>query len=234
MKLRKYLALLLSFLMLFSLTACGGDKEENESPSGGEVIERSEGLRETETTAAEVVEEDTGEQEVLDWWEGQWYGWWMIFDGDGYYADYITEAYDCCMVIEPFEGKHLISIWDEDFNDYESNCLAEVLVEIEPDGGNGAYGRAVSVDDEGSFFWYGSIGQGDWSIDPEYAGVDNMLIIEGAYTDEDGEYCEYGVVLTKWGYEWNEEDSTYPPDYYESYFLPLMEEGEDLPIVFEP
>ena len=36
------------------------------------------------------------------------------------------------------------------------------------------------------------------------------------------------------GYEWNEEDSTYPPDYYESYFLPLMEEGEDLPIVFEP
>jgi len=78
------------------------------------------------------------------------------------------------------------------------------------------------------------VGSGDWIIDPEYAGVDNMLIIEGSYTDNAGDYLEYGVVLTKWGYEWNEEDATDAPYYDEDYFLPLMEASEPLPLVFIP
>ena len=176
----------------------------------------------------------TDDSGSYDWWEGDWYGWWMIFDGDGYYADYIDYSWDCCMYIEPMGDHHLISIWDEDFNDYENNCLAEVLVDIDLLGGDGFYGEAVSVEDENNFFWNAGVGAGEWVIDPEVAGVDNMLIIEGSFTDADGEYCEYGVVLTKWGYEWNEADSTYPPYYYEEFFLPLMEAGEPLPIVFEP
>jgi len=229
MKYRKYIAFFLTLVMVFTLAACGGDKEE--AASLGETVERSSGLKASDSSSKAA---DTADSQELDWWEGQWYGWWMIFDGDGYYADYINEAFDCCMMLEPTQGGHRISIWDEDYNSYEDDCLAEVLVEIDPDGGDGPYGTAVSVADDGNYFWYGEVGQGDWSIDPEYAGVDHMLIIEGSYTDDEGEYCEYGVVLTKWGYEWNEDDSTYPPDYYDTYFLPLMEEGEELPTVFEP
>ena len=208
MKYRKPIAILLALFMLFSLAACGGGEDQDgssASPSTGE------------------------SPQDYSWWEGEWYGRWMVFDGSGYYADYIDYSFDCCTVIEPIEGGHLISIWDEDFNSYEDNCLAEVLVEIDLKNN-----EAVSVYDSNNYFWDGSVGSGDWIIDPEYAGVDNMLIIEGSYTDNAGDYLEYGVVLTKWGYEWNEADSTYPPDYYESYFLPLMESGEDLPIVFEP
>ncbi|MBQ3076319.1 MAG: hypothetical protein IJC43_00535 [Clostridia bacterium] len=162
-------------------------------------------------------------------WEGQWYGWWTIFDGDGYYYDYINYSWDCCVVIEPMDGNHLISIWDEDMNSYEDNCLAEVLVEIDL-----KKDEAVSVYDSRNQFWGVPVDSGDWVIDPDYAGVDDMLIIEDAFTDQNGDYCEYGVVLTRWGVEWNEIDSTYPPDYYESYFLPLMKQGKDLPAVFEP
>ncbi len=223
MKYRKYISILLAFVMLFALAACsGGDDKDNTggSPSSGESIQPSGSLSNTGNSTSD---------EDYSWWEGDWYGWWMIFDGDGYYADYINEAWDCCVDIEPRDNGHLISIWDEDMNDYENNCLAEVEVEIDLDKN-----VAKSIGASGDHFWDGEVAAGDWVIDPEDVGVENMLMIESSFTDENGDYCEYGVVLTKWGYEWNEEDSTYPPDYYESYFLPLMEAGEDLPIVFDP
>ncbi len=165
------------------------------------------------------------------WWEGGWYGWWMVFDGDGYYADYINEARDCCAYIDREDNSHLISIWDDVYNDAYNNCLAEVEVEIDLDKN-----VATSVYNGINFFWFDDVEAGDWVIDQEDAGVDNMILIEGSFTDADGDYCEYGVVLTRWGYEWNEEDSTYPPppDYYESYLLPLMEDEEHPPWDFVP
>ena len=218
MKLRKILALALALTMIFALAACGGGTTEPTTPA-----------------PAPVTPAPAPEAEVLSWWEGNWYGWWTIFDGDGDYYDLVNEAWDCCVCIEPMEDGHLISIWDEDFNDYDGKCLAEVKVEINPDGGDGPYGEAVSVTDSRNYFWKGAVEQGDWTIDPVYAGVDNMLIIEGSYIDDNGDYCEYGVVLTKWGYEWNEAESTYAPDNYYNYFLPLMDDGvELLPPVFEP
>ena len=60
-------------------------------------------------------------------------------------------------------------------------------------------GKAVSVEDDRNYFWYGSVGQGDWSIDPEDTGTDKMIIMESSFSNEDGDYCKYGVVLTKWG-----------------------------------
>ncbi|MDO4733121.1 MAG: hypothetical protein Q4B50_06370 [Bacillota bacterium] len=177
--------------------------------------------------------EELSAEEVNAWWEGDWYGWWTLFDGDGSYSEYLDSSWDCCVRIKPFEGKHLISVWDEDFNSYEDECLAEVIVEIDPSSGGGSYGLATSVSDERNFFWNSSLDAGDWSIDPAYAGVDNMLIIEGSFTDVEGDYCEYGLVLTKWGFEWNEADSTAPPTMYYDYFLPLIESGAEIPLILE-
>ena len=235
MKTRKYISIILVMVMMFSLAACGGGDKETDngaSDSSKETLEPGSGLDSTgkEDTAENTVSDSGGD---VSWWEGDWYGWWTIFDGDGYYADYINEAWDCCMYFEPMEDHYLITVWDEDYNDYEENCLAEVLVDIDFSSGDGEHGEAVSVADDRNFFWNGSVEAGNWTIDPAYAEYDNMLIIEGSFTDSDGEYCEYGIVLTKWGYEWNE-DATYAPDYYEDYFLPLLEADEDLPIIFEP
>ena len=177
-------------------------------------------------------------EEAFDWWAGGWYGWWMVFDGDGLYADLINEAWDCCAYIEPFIGsdsgvdEFLISIWDEDYNDYYENCISEAVLQFSPTAGGGDLGAMVSTD-KGGYFWAGEVAQGDWLIDPDYAGYDNMIIIEGNYVDEDGEYLEYGIVLTKWGQEWNP-DATYEPDYYYDYFLPLIEDGAEIPLTLEP
>lgn len=163
----------------------------------------------------------------IDWWQGDWYGWWMIFDGDGSYADLKGASWDCCAYIEESEKDYIISIWDEEYNDYFESCLAEVPLKIDAKKG-------VATSQDGGFFLFGDVNKDDWSIDCAYPGVENMLIIEGTFTDADGETCEYGIVLTKWGVEWNEDESTTPPAYYESYFLPMIKAGEELPTVFEP
>lgn len=168
-----------------------------------------------------------------EWWLGDWYGWWTIFDGDGSYEEMINESWDCCTYIEESgDGTYLISIWDEDYNNYESNCLAEVNVKL--DSGMTEKGAMVSIGAEGDYFWYGDVLEYDWNIDPYDTGTENMITINGSYIDEEGEYCEYGVVLTKWGYEW-QEDLVFAPDYYEDYFRPLLESGETfLPVEFNP
>ena len=58
-------------------------------------------------------------------------------------------------------------------------------------------------------------------------------MIFGEGTDENGESLEYMITLCKWGCEWDE-NAGQCPEYYESYFLPLMNEGAELPAVFEP
>lgn len=48
-------------------------------------------------------------------------------------------------------------------------------------------GKAVSVEDDRNYFWYGSVGQGDWSIDPEDTGTDKMIIMESSFSNEEQE-----------------------------------------------
>ena len=205
---KQKISLLLAFIMLLALTACGGGKEPAET---------------VELTQAE-------KDQIYDWWEGDWYGWWTIFEGDGYYADQVNQSLDCCIRIERIdEEHHLITIWDEYYNSYSGDCLARVKVKIDP-----VTNKATSVMDADNYFYYGTVGSHGWVIDPKYAGTDGMLIIEGDFTDDQDDYCEYGVVMSQWGNEWVESESTYAPYHYYNYFQPLMAAGKDLPEIFLP
>ena len=168
-----------------------------------------------------------------DFWLGDWYGWWTITDGDGYYADLIGACWDCCAYIEPYEDNYLMTIWDTDFNDYVENPLAEVVLGISGLMAFTENGVASSLANEGNFFWAGGVGEGDWYMDPGFVDDDDTVVISSEYVDGDGDRLEYSVYLTKWPSEWNTSvvDS---PMYYESFFRPLMEEGGELPAVFEP
>ncbi len=150
----------------------------------------------------------------------QWYGWWMITDATGDYEDYDGEYFDCCATFEKTnEGYVLMSIWDETYPDYEDECLGEVYFE-EIDG------MLVSV--EGGFFYTGeAVGEGQMLIDPDFSDFEHTLFTYANIEDETGSFVA-SINLTEWGYEWDEEFNDYPT-YYESYFLPLMEEGEGLP-----
>lgn len=150
----------------------------------------------------------------------QWYGWWMVCDAEGEYEDYDGAYFDCCVSFEKTnEGYTLMSIWDEIFSDYEDNCLGEIYFR-EVDG------RLASV--EGGFFFNGeTVGNDKVIINPELVDFENTLFTTVDVEDEDGKFVA-ALNLTQWGYEWNEEFNDYPT-YYDSYFLPLMEDGEALP-----
>jgi len=168
-----------------------------------------------------------------DFWLGDWYGWWTVTDGSGYYEEFVGDCWDCCAYIEPYEDNYLMTIWDTDFNDYYEDPLAEVFMEL---GGFLAFtenGAASSLENEANFFWAGGVGEGEWYLDPGFLEDDDTVVIASEYVDSDGDRLEYAVYLTKWPSEWNT-DVVDNPEYYESFFLPLMEQGGELPTVFEP
>ena len=150
----------------------------------------------------------------------QWYGWWMVCDATGEYEDYDGSYFDCCVSFEKTnEGYTLMSIWDEVFSDYESDCLGEIYF-------NEVDGRLVS--EAGGFFFNGEgIGKEKVIINPELVDFENTLFTTIDVEDENGTFVA-AISLTKWGCEWNEEFNDYPT-YYDSYFLPLMEDGKAIP-----
>ena len=87
-------------------------------------------------------------------------------------------------------------------------------------------GMLVSA--EGGFFYTGeAVGEGQMVIDKDFSDFEHTLFTYANIEDEYGSFVA-SISLTEWGYEWDEEFNDYPT-YYDSYFLPLMEEGKALP-----
>ena len=154
--------------------------------------------------------------------DSEWYGWWMVTDATGEFEEYDGAYFDCCANFEPTsEGYTLMSIWDEVYTDYNNNCIGEIYLEYYEDlGYSSVEGFFLTGDDIAS--------DGQVMVIPEAAGVENALYITIPIETEDGGFTAE-LFLTEWGYEWDEELAT-TPTYYDSYFLPLMEDGEALPV----
>ena len=174
-------------------------------------------------SAPSIDDEDEDEDEdVADsfdgQWNDQWYGWWMIGNPTGEFADYDGVYFDCCAAFEPNdEDMTILSIWDEEYSNYENNCLAEIYFTV--DGT-----MAIS---EGGYFFAGDVEKDALVIDRDFSDYDNTIFFTADVETEEGAFTAL-VYLTKWGYEWDE-DFADAPTYYDSYFLPLMEDGKALP-----
>ena len=165
-----------------------------------------------------------------DWWEGDWYGWWIVTDATDEY-DYLIDSYwDACATIEVDGTTGTIAVWDENYQCSEPLAL----VEGEFDEGFGDYGCFES--DSGTFM-DSEVGYWDWVVDSDAADagyIDNMVCISGTYTDDDGESFDYYIFLRPWGMEWDDlegkeiptapYDDMMPGGYY-SWYLPLLEKG---------
>ncbi len=91
---KKYLSLLLALLLIFSLAACGGgDNKGGDDKSGDDKTG-------TERIDTEVSGGFDGSLEWLDYWTGDWYGWWAMTDPTGEYADFGEGVWDACAYIE--------------------------------------------------------------------------------------------------------------------------------------
>ena len=162
--------------------------------------------------------------ELETYWDGGWYGWWMMENCTGYYADLEGYWWDLCAEIDIDEsGTGTISLWDEDYT--RDNLLGLVSIYIDTSSGADAHGSLVSV--SGSFE-IGDIGEGDWNASPADAGYDDCLMFTGKVQDGEDSY-EYTIVLRPWGTLWDDVEEDFLPYYYDDWYLPLIEENAEMP-----
>lgn len=191
----------------------------------------------TQNTDIELpTEPNTEATEAADpvsaYWEGDWYGWWVVTNAGGNYADWVDCYWDACATVSSYiDGTGNITIWDEDCA--EDECIIDTDVTF--GAGTTDYGCMMS---ESGSFWGCEIGHADWIVDPgasAVSSVDHMICIEGTYSDPDDNgdsWFDYVFYLRPWGMEWEDvryvTDLPYDdmmPKYYDTWYLPLIESG---------
>ncbi len=182
------------------------------------VLNRVEFDRNGKTAAA-------GEDSLLDWWNGSWYGYWIVSDCTGAYKDIEGGYWDICGLIDIGEAGGSVTLWEEDM--HRGEPLAIVDVSLSKDG-TGEYGTMYS---EGGWFWDSTIKHADWVVDPGLIDLEYTILIEGQYEDDEGG-LEYACILRPWGQIWDDVTEENTPDHYKDWYLPLLGEGKSMPDEF--
>ena len=160
---------------------------------------------------------------LLDWWNGEWYGWWKMTGCYGGYESMEGSWWDVCGVIDigtDYTGT--ITLWDEDYTRSEPMASAQVSLS---EAGTGEHGTVMS---EGGWFTNVALEHADWIVDPALLDYDDMIWISGDYENGDDEF-HYDIYLRPWGLRWDDmEESTYPYS-YTNWYLPLIDAGMSMP-----
>lgn len=173
-------------------------------------------------TAAPV---STGDP-LLDWWNGEWYGWWTVTGGDGDYESWSNGWWDCCAVMDigsDYTGT--VEIWDETEPRGNGVSYAEVSLN---EAGTGEHGTLMS---EGGWFLWADLAHADWIVDPGIVDYSDMICIDGWYEDDNGSF-HYAMYLRPWGTRWDDLAADSPdnlPSNYENWYLPLIDAGKSMP-----
>lgn len=160
---------------------------------------------------------------LLDWWNGEWYGWWKMSGCYGYYEQMEGQWWDICGVIDigtDYTGT--ITLWDEDYTRSEPMASAQVSLS---EAGTGEHGTVMS---EGGWFTNVALEHADWIVDPSLLEYDNMIWISGDYEDGDDEF-HYDIYLRPWGLYWEDMDESGYPYRYTDWYLPLIDAGKSMP-----
>lgn len=162
--------------------------------------------------------------ELLDWWNGEWYGWWHVITASGSFEEYEDYWWNTCAVIDigaDYTGT--IEIWDEDAPRDEIT-LGYVQLSLNP-AGTSERGTVMS---EGGWFMEQDLEHADWIIDPGVARYSDTLWITGTVETDDGS-LDYEIVLRPWGTLWDDVEAGDIPTYYNDWYVPLVESGASMP-----
>jgi hypothetical protein len=166
-------------------------------------------------------------QEALDFWDGDWYGWWTWENGTGDAANANGGHWDCMAQFSTSpDGTGHVVIWDEDWA--KDDGVSEVDYHITSGGGD----LGTLVSDSGWFINPGDvIGAGSWTLASDSMGSPDFIQIKGHYvsSDDPSVAMDYTINLRLWGATWDDM-SIDPPYYYDSWYLPLLESGEPMPV----
>ena len=180
--------------------------------------------RETaDNTSANTTLPATTGNELLDWWNGEWYGWWKMSGCYGSYESMEGNWWDVCGDIDigtDYTGT--ITLWDEDYT--RSEPMASVQVSLS-EAGTGDHGTVMSED---GWFTNVAVEHADWIVDPGLLDYDDMIWISGDYEDGDDEF-HYDIYLRPWGLYWEDMDESGYPYRYTDWYLPLIGAGKSMP-----
>ncbi len=183
--------------------------------------------------------EEPAEENPLDWWSGDWYGWRVVDSGYGDYADWDGYYWDCYATINVHDDETgYINLWDQDGSSYDNLMGCEVYF------GAGASEMGTMWAESG-YFMDADIEHADWNADPGAMGfeLDDMIYIEYRYVDpyDSDNRMDLEIFLRPWGRDWEDlatgGDPHWPhadmmPLYYNEWYLPLIEMGSPLPASF--
>ncbi len=162
----------------------------------------------------------------LNWWNGDWYGWWLMENCSGYYADMGMEgsSWDICGNIDIGEDyMGTFTLWDEDFTKAEPMVSAAISLS---EDGTTEYGTIMS---EGGYFTDIPLEHADWIIDPGLVDFVDTMIISGDY-ENGADAFTYYIVLRRWGTYWEiDMDEVDFPARYRDWCVPLIDEGKAMP-----
>ena len=160
---------------------------------------------------------------LLDWWNGEWYGWWMMTGCTGNYESMEGQWWDVCGIIDigaDYTGT--VTLWDEDYK--KENPMVSATVSLNT-AGTGENGTMTS---EGGWFTDVALEHADWIVDPGLVERDNMIYIDGWYENGDDGYY-YEIYLRPWGLRWDDAGEDYLPYLYDDWYLPLIDAGKSMP-----
>ena len=163
------------------------------------------------------------ELQPREWWNGDWYGWWIMTGCWGYYEDMEGEWWDVCGTIDIGEdGTGTVLLWDEDYT--KSAPMASASVSLN-EAGTSELGTMMSEDG-----WFTDIAleHADWIVDPGLLDYPNMIHISGYYENGDDEFT-YDIYLRPWGTYWDDVTEEDLPYYYYDWYLPLIEADVAMP-----
>ena len=180
--------------------------------------------RETaDNTSANTTLPATTGNELLDWWNGEWYGWWKMSGCYGSYESMEGNWWDVCGDIDigtDYTGT--ITLWDEDYTRSEPMAVVQVSLS---EAGTGDHGTVMSED---GWFTNVAVEHADWIVDPGLLDYDDMIWISGDYEDGDDEF-HYDIYLRPWGLYWEDMDESGYPYRYTDWYLPLIDAGKSMP-----
>lgn len=160
---------------------------------------------------------------LLDWWNGDWYGWWIMTGCSGYYEAMEGDWWDICGNIDIGADKTgVVRLWDEDYS--RDSLMAKVNVTLSS-AGTGEHGTMTSEDGQ---FTDIAIEHADWIVDPGLADCDDLICIDGYYENGDDEFY-YEIYLRPWGAKWDDVDGDSRPKSYDDWYLPLIKAGKSMP-----
>lgn len=167
-----------------------------------------------------------------DFWDGDWYGWYVIKNATGEYADWVADWDDVyAQFFMTMHGTGYLRVWDT------TTAKNDLMMEVGLSLGEGTTQYGAVVCEEG-YIWDDSFESGEWTIDVGDSAVsqyENMICLKLHYVDpaDSQSTIDYEFYLRPWGMKWEDMREVHDPweymtpCYYDEWYLPLLEKGID-------